>query len=55
VVSEKETAMTPFDPHPAHFDPNAFPPVLRALSVVLSVAVIGIIVFQTVTTVALIA
>jgi hypothetical protein len=44
--------MTPFDPHPAHFDPNAFPPLLRAVSLVLSIAIVGIIVLQTATTAA---
>lgn len=44
--------MTPFDPHPAHFDFNAFPPVLRAVSLVLSIAIVGIIVLQTATTAA---
>ncbi|HYD71664.1 MAG TPA: hypothetical protein VEF55_00900 [Candidatus Binatia bacterium] len=44
--------MTPFDPHPAHFDPTAFPPLLRAVSLVLSVAIVGIIVLQTATTAA---
>jgi hypothetical protein len=47
--------MTPFDPHPAHFDANAFPPALRAVSLVLSLAVIGIILFQAATTSAVIA
>lgn len=42
--------MTPFDPHPAYFDPSAFPPTLRAVSLVLAVAVIGIIFFQAATT-----
>ena len=46
--------MTPFDSQPAHFDPNAFPPVLRAVSLVLAIAVVGIIVFQAATTVAII-
>ena len=46
--------MTPFDPHPAHFDPNAFPPALRAVSLVLSVAVIGAILFQVATTAAVV-
>jgi hypothetical protein len=44
--------MTPFDPHPAHVDSNAFPPLLRAVSLVLSLAVIGIILLQTATTAA---
>lgn len=38
--------MTPFDPQPAYFDPEAFPPVVRAVSLVLSIAVIGTILFQ---------
>jgi hypothetical protein len=46
--------MTPFDPHPTHFDPNAFPPTLRAVSLVLSIAVVGIILFQAATTAAVI-
>ncbi len=44
--------MTPFDPHPAYFDPNAFPAVLRALSLVLAVAVVGTVIFQAATTAA---
>lgn len=47
--------MTPFDSHPAHFDPDAFPPALRVVSLVLAIAVIGIIVFQAATTAAIIA
>ena len=42
--------MTPFDPHPAHFDPDAFPAPLRALSLVLSLAIVGFIFFQTAAT-----
>ncbi len=36
-----------FDPYlDARFDPNAFPPIARALSLVLSAAVIGVVLFQ---------
>jgi hypothetical protein len=41
--------MTPFDPYPTHFDPNAFPPALRAISFALSLAIVGIVLFQTAT------
>jgi hypothetical protein len=47
--------MTPLDPHPAQFDPSAFPPLLRAVSLVLSIAVIGIILFEVATTTAVVA
>lgn len=47
--------MTLFDPHPARFAPDAFPPGLRLLSLVLATALIGIVVFETATTAALIA
>jgi hypothetical protein len=41
-----------FDPHFSYLDPNALPPVLRAASLVLSLAIVGIILFQTATTAA---
>ena len=41
-----------FDPHFAYIDPKALPPVLRATSLVLSLAIVGAIFFQTATTAA---
>lgn len=38
--------MTPFDPHPAYFDPNAFPSSLRIGALFLSVVAIGVILFE---------
>jgi len=47
--------MTPFDPPTPHFSPDAFPPALRAVSLVLALAVIGIIFFQAAATGAFVA
>jgi hypothetical protein len=44
-----------FDVQEAHYDPKAFSPTLRAVSLALSIAVLGIIVFQAATTAAFIA
>jgi hypothetical protein len=44
-----------FDPHFSYIDPKALPPTFRAVSLVLSLAIIGAIVFQAATTVAVIA
>lgn len=41
-----------FDPHFTYLDPNAIPPVLRAASLVLSLAIVGVILLQTATTAA---
>jgi hypothetical protein len=41
-----------FDPHFSYIDPTAFPPLLRAASLVLSLAIVGLIVFQTASTAA---
>lgn len=41
-----------FDPHLANFDPNAFPPALRAVSLVLALAIVGAILLQTAATAA---
>jgi len=42
-----------FDQQPSRYDPNAFPASLRAVSFVLSIAVVGIIVFGAATTAAI--
>jgi hypothetical protein len=39
-----------FDPHFTYADPKALPPALRALSVVLALAVVGAVLFQSVAT-----
>lgn len=41
-----------FDPHFSYIDAKAFSPTLRAVSFVLSLAIVGIILFQTATTAA---
>jgi len=41
-----------FDPHLVNLDPNAFPPALRAVSLVLSIAIVAAILLQTATTAA---
>jgi hypothetical protein len=38
--------MTPFDPHPANFDPNAFPAVSRIGAFLLSAVVVAVLLLE---------